>query len=158
MATKTEGQSKTAFVRDLIRKKPTANRQAVEEAWREAGHEGPISSALVSNLRRELGLTGNLRGGSRAARGMGAAESPRAKARAPNSRRRGRSHIGRATGANATSATGRKPLSRGRNKALAEIEEDIDRLIFKLMVVGGSEGIEHELRKVRHLLYRSDRT
>src|SRR5262249_21371413 len=49
MATKTNGQSKSAFVRDFIGKNPTANRKAVEGAWRKAGHEGPISSALVSN-------------------------------------------------------------------------------------------------------------
>jgi hypothetical protein len=46
-------------------------------------------------------------------------------------------------------------LSGARDQALAEIEEDMDRLIFKLMVVGGFESIEHELRKVRRLLYRS---
>ena len=39
--------------------------------------------------------------------------------------------------------------------ALAEIEGDIDRLIFKLMDVGGMEEIEGGLRKVRRLLYRS---
>ena len=39
--------------------------------------------------------------------------------------------------------------------ALAEIEGDIDRLIFKLMDVGGMEEIEDELRKARRLLYRS---
>jgi hypothetical protein len=38
---------------------------------------------------------------------------------------------------------------------MAEIERDIDRLIFKLMNVGGMEDIEGELRKVRRLLYRS---
>ena len=72
MATKTEkGPSKTAFVRDLLRKNSTANRKAVEQAWREAGHEGPINSSLVSNLRRELGLTGHQREGSRPADGQG---------------------------------------------------------------------------------------
>ena len=131
MATRTAGQSKTAFVRDFIRKDPTANRKAVEEAWREAGHESPISSAIVSNLRRELGLTGNLR------------------------RKRRRRHKVKARGADTTPATGRKPLSGGRGKVLAEIEQDIDRLIIKLMAVGGFESIEHELRKVRRLLYHS---
>jgi hypothetical protein len=110
----------------------------------------------VSNLRRELGLTGNLRGGSRPADGNRAAESPNAETRASRPKKRGRSHIGRATGANATPNTGRKPLAGGRDKALAEVEADIDRLIFKLMVVGGFEGLEHELRKVRRLLYHSN--
>jgi hypothetical protein len=107
----------------------------------------------VSNLRRELGLTGNLRGGSKPADGNGATESSKAEARASNPKKPGRSHIGKTTGANATPPTGRKPLSGGRVKALAEVEEDIDRLIFKLMVGGGFEGLEHALRKVRRLLY-----
>ena len=54
-----------------------------------------------------------------------------------------------------TPATERKPRSGGRDKALAEIEGDIDRLIFQLMVAGGRENVEEELRKVRRLLCRS---
>jgi hypothetical protein len=157
MAMNTEGQSKRAFVRDFLRKNPAANRKAVEEVWREAGHEGPISSALVSNLRRELGLTGNLRGASRSVDGDGAAESPKARARASKPKKRRRRHVGKATDANAAPAAGRKRQPGGRDKALAEVEEGIDRLIFKLTVVGGFEGLEQELRKVRHLLYRSER-
>ena len=42
-----------------------------------------------------------------------------------------------------------------RGRSIAEVEADIDRLIFKLMGVGGMESIEDELRKVRRLLYRS---
>jgi hypothetical protein len=61
MAMKTAGPSKTDFVRDFLRKNPTANQKAVEQAWQGAGHEGPIQSSLVSNIRRELGLIGNKR-------------------------------------------------------------------------------------------------
>src|SRR5262249_18300733 len=136
-------------------KNPTANRKAVEEAWRAAGHESPISSAIVSNLRRELGLTGNLRRGSRSADGNGAAGAPEAGPRAPRPKKRRRRHKVKARVADPPHATGRKPWSGGRDKVLAEIEQDIDRLIIKLMVVGGFESIEHELRKVRRLLYHS---
>ena len=155
MATKVEGPSKTAFVRAFLRKNPTANRKAVDEAWRKAGHEGSINSSLVSNLRRELGLTGNKQGASKVIDGYGAAESPKATGRNSKPRKRGRSDNGKASGANATPATGRKPRSGDRDQALAEIEGDIDRLIFKLMVVGGLEDIEDQLRKARRLLYRS---
>jgi hypothetical protein len=41
---------------------------------------------------------------------------------------------------------------------LAEIEQDIDRLIFKLMTLGGHEAIEYGLRKVRRLVYRASHT
>jgi hypothetical protein len=58
MAKRSKGApNKSAFVRDFIEKNPQANRKAVEEAWLAAGHEGVITSALVSNLRSKLGLT-----------------------------------------------------------------------------------------------------
>jgi hypothetical protein len=51
-----------------------------------------------------------------------------------------------------------KPLDgrTSRGRIMAEIEGDIDRLIFKLIALGGMETIEDELRKVRRLLFRSD--
>ena len=151
------GQSKTAFVRDFIKKNPNANRKDVEEAWLAAGNEGPIHSSLVSNLRAEAGLTGKKRRGvrSRRAERDGAVESTPATTPAAKPKRRGRKKTRKAKATVATAAE-RQPRSGGRNKALAELEQDIDRLIFKLMVVGGFEGIEGELRKVRRLLYHSD--
>jgi hypothetical protein len=136
-------QGKTAFVRDFIKKDPTANRKAVEEAWLAAGNEGPISSALVSNLRSEMGLTGKRR-----PKGRGAGKKGRAKSSS------------RITGADRTAepvAGTPKPLDRrtNRGRIIEEVEGDIDRLIFKLIAVGGMETIEDELRKVRRLLYRS---
>jgi hypothetical protein len=121
-------QGKTAFVRDFIKKDPTANRKAVEEAWLAAGNEGPISGALVSNLRSEMGLTG---------------------------KKRSRPAKGRVTGTIPEPTGVRRPRSGGRDAALAEIEGDIDRLIFKMMGVGGMETIEDELRKVRRRLILS---
>jgi hypothetical protein len=65
----------------------------------------------------------------------------------------GRRRNGKAGAADATPSAGREPSSRGRARALAEIVQDLDRLIFKLMTLGGFEPIEHALRKVRRLLY-----
>lgn len=126
MATKIKKTvNKSSFVRDFIKKSPTANRKAVEEAWLAAGHEGPISSALVSNLRSEMGLTG---------------------------KKRRRPAKGKATGTIPEPTEVRRPRPGGRDGALAEIEGDIDRLIFRLMALGGMESIEAELRKVRRRL------
>jgi hypothetical protein len=122
-------QGKTAFVRDFIKKDPTANRKAVEEAWLAAGNEGPISSALVSNLRSEMGLTG---------------------------KKRRRPAKGKVTGTIPEPTDVRRPRSGGRDGALAEIEGDLDRLIFKLIALGGMEPIEDELRKVRRRLILSE--
>ena len=153
MATKTKkGPSKTSFVRDFIKENPTANRKAVEEAWMAAGNVGPISSALVSNLRSELGLTGNLRGGSKSAGSNGAPQPVETTARRPKRKKRGQPAKGKASGIVAEPTKERKPRSGGLDMALEEIEGDIDRLIFKLIAVGGMETIEDELRKVRRRL------
>ena len=153
--------NKTDFVRQFLKKNRTANRKAVDEAWRDAGNEGPISSALVSNLRPELGLTGNKRGGSEPTVGNGAAESPKATARASKLGKSASKHNSKApiqnNGTQAPPTTKREPQSGNRDRVFAEIEGDIDRLIFKLMSVGGMETIEEGLRKVRRLLYRSYR-
>lgn len=126
MATKIKKTvNKSSFVRDFIKKSPTANRKAVEEAWLAAGHEGVISSALVSNLRSEMGLTG---------------------------KKRRRPSKGKETGTIPEPTEVRRPRPGGRDGALAEIEGDIDRLIFRLMALGGMESIEAELRKVRRRL------
>jgi hypothetical protein len=153
MAPKTKGQGKSAFVRDFIQKNPTANRKAVEEAWQKAGHEGPISSALVSNLRRQLGLIGSPGSSPKDAGGDGVPESVKSTGRKPKRRKRGRR--GKASGMVAAPSPEPKPRSGGRDGALAGIERDLDHLIFKLMGVGGMESVEDELRRVRRLLYRS---
>jgi hypothetical protein len=146
--------SKTAFVRQFLERDPKANRKAIDEAWRDAGHEGSISSALVSNLRSHLGLRGPQGGRSEPADGDDAAELPKARAKASKSRKAASKSNRRAlteeTGAPA--ATKRAAHSGGRHKVLAEIEGDIDRLIFKLMAVGGLDEIEDELRKARRRL------
>jgi hypothetical protein len=121
-------QGKTAFVRDFIRKHPTANRRAVEEAWLAAGNEGPISSALVSNLRSEMGLTG---------------------------KQRSRPAKGKVTGTVPKTTDVRRPRAGGRGGAFAEIEAEIDRLIFKMIALGGIEEVEDELRTVRRRLILS---
>jgi hypothetical protein len=145
------GPTKTSFVRDFIQKNPTANRKSVEEAWLAAGNEGPISSALVSTLRSKLGLTG----GRKAAASRGApasaepaAPKPKRKKRVRPAKRKGSDVLAEATGE-------RIPRSGGRDGALADVEADIDRLIFKLIALGGMETLEDKLREVRRLLYRS---
>ena len=47
----------------------------------------------------------------------------------------------------------RKNRSSDRDRLLEEVEGDIDRLIFKLMVIGRMEEIEDALRRVRRMLY-----
>jgi hypothetical protein len=146
-----KGQSKTAFVRDFISTNPTANRKAVEEAWWAAGHEGPISSSLVSNLRTQMGLTGKKPGRSKPSNGAGAAGSVNVTPKPKKRRRKAR----KASGAHAAPAAQGKARTGDREKVFTEIERDIDHLIFKLMVAGGMEKVEDALREVRRLLYQT---
>src|SRR5262245_54764666 len=60
-ATATHSQGKTGFVNEFLNDNPQANTRAVNEAWKAAGFEGTISPTLVTKVRSQLGLTGNMR-------------------------------------------------------------------------------------------------
>jgi hypothetical protein len=138
--------NKSAYVRSILQRNPEAKRKSVEEAWLAAGHEGVIFSALVNYVRTSLGL----KGGSRASGSDRTAETA-----SPSKRtgmKRGRPPKGDKNGAVDGAARVREQRSGGRPGVLAEIEADIDRLIFRLIAVGGLEAIEEEPRKVRRRL------
>ncbi len=59
MATVTKSQGKTSFVKQFLNDNPQANAKSVNEAWTAAGMEGTISHAVVSEVRKQLGLIGN---------------------------------------------------------------------------------------------------
>jgi hypothetical protein len=85
-------------------------------------------------MRAQLGLAGNLRG---------------KKKTAPTGKRPGRPPKVTTAAVNGKSA-GRKS---GRTIALEDLEADIDRLLFKIMAVGGFPEIEQTLRQARRMLY-----
>jgi hypothetical protein len=132
-------QGKTAFVTQHLRRDPGASDEAINQAWAAAGNEGGISGSLLYKIRAKRGLTGK-RGRKR--RGAG---------------KKGRIKGTRVGPTPELLAETPKPVNgrTGRGRVLAEVEGDIDRLIFRLMRVGGMEEIEDELRNVRRLLYRS---
>ncbi len=75
-ATATPG--KTSFVKEFLHDNPQANAKAVNEAWTAAGMKGTISHPIISQVRKQLGLTGNLRGNSkRAAKEKSAPRMPK---------------------------------------------------------------------------------
>jgi hypothetical protein len=130
-------QGKTAFVVQHLRRDPGASDEAINEAWAAAGNEGGISGSLLYKIRAKRGLTGKKKG-----RGAG---------------KKGRAVGTRGGRTPEPVAVTPKPANgrTGRGRFLAEVEEDIDRLIFRLMGAGGMGEIEDGLRRVRHLLYRS---
>jgi hypothetical protein len=153
-ATKTKPQGKTSFVKEVLFDNPKANTKIVQEAWKAAGMEGTISESLIKSMRSELGLAGNLRPGTKPSVGKPATRASKA---AKPTRTRTRKTAAKAPAAKVQSspASEKKPLSRDRDRVLADIEGDIDRLIFKLMVAGDLVKIEDELRRVRRQLIRS---
>jgi len=58
---------KTSFVKEFLHDNPQANAKAVNEAWTAAGMKGTISHPVISVVRKQLGLTGNLPGKTRTA-------------------------------------------------------------------------------------------
>ena len=224
-ATATRSPGKTGFLKEYLNDNPQANTRAVNEAWKDAGFDGSISNTLVTKLRSEMGLTGNIpkgpgkkagptpapaikkRGRRKAATGRGGnqgktafvvkhlRQSPnatdeeingawtaagnegsisgsllykiRAKKRLTGKKKgRGAGKKGRAKSSPKGTRVGQtaepvavmpKPVNgrTGRGRFLAEVEADIDRLLFRLMGAGGMETIEDGLRRVRHLLYRT---
>ena len=136
-------QGKSAFVVEHLHQNPDATDEEINVAWASAGNEGGISGSLMYKIRAKKGLTGR-----RGTRGRGPGKKGRARS----------SSMGTRVGRTAEPAVGTPvPLDgrTSRGRSIAEVEADIDRLIFKLMGVGGMESIEDELRKVRRLLYRS---
>src|SRR6516225_211345 len=81
--TPTRNVSKTGFVKEFLNDNPQANTRAVNEAWAAAGFEGTISPTLVTKLRSQLGLTGNI------PKGPGKKAEVEASAR-PTGKKRGR--------------------------------------------------------------------
>ncbi len=130
-------QGKTAFVTERLHQNPEGTDDEINVAWASAGNEGGISGSLIYKIRAKEGLTVK-----RGTKGRGAKKQGRAK-----SSPRAASVVEPTTGTP-------KPLDKrtNRGKVVAEVEGDIDRLIFKLMGVGGMEEIEDELRKVRRRL------
>jgi hypothetical protein len=75
-ATATPG--KTSFVKDFLNANPQGTTKTVNEAWQAAGMKGTISHPIISQVRKKLGLTGNLRGNSETAtKGKSAPNKPK---------------------------------------------------------------------------------
>jgi hypothetical protein len=135
----TRDQGKTAFVKEFLGENPQGNVQAVNEAWTKSGKDGSIGSTLVNKMRSQMGLTGNLRG-----------KTKKSKAKPTSTGKK----LGRPR-KETTAATNGQPRGRKSNRSLAldELEAEIDRLIFKVMVVGDLTQIEDSLRQTRRLIY-----
>jgi hypothetical protein len=152
---------KTQFVKQVLEKNGRANAAAVNQAWQAEGREGSISAALVNKLRATLELTGNLR-----ARRKKSSDQPGFEKLPYTGKKRGRKpknapypsvDAGQAHANGPTMLSSASAAPRGRPSfrqvAFEEIEADIDRLIFKVMALGGMPSVENALRQARRMLY-----
>jgi hypothetical protein len=154
-ATARRNQGKTAFVRDVLTRNPHANAKVVREEWEAAGNSGTISQTLVNKQRSEMGLAGNIKGGRPKRSESAGAGRPRY-----TGKKRGRKPKSAAANGHESLGNGRSfvaPRGRagGRSAQLSQIEAEIDRLLFRVMHLGGLESIEDSLRRTRRLLYQA---
>lgn len=157
-------EGKTGFVRQVLEDNPHANVRVVNDEWLKAGNEGEISQSLVNKQRSQMGLTGNIKGGRPKGSGSGSTStstSATATAEKPpyTGKKRGRKpKSAHANGHHAASnGVSLEPARRsgGRHTHLTEVETEIDRLLFRVMTLGGLEEVEDSLRRTRRLLYQA---
>lgn len=144
-ATLKRNQGKTEFVKEVLTSNPHANARTIRDEWTATGHIGTISQTLVNKQRSLMGLAGNIKGGRPKRSETGAAEP-----RPYTGKKRGRKPKSASLNGQSTAGTAR---TGGRPSQLSEIEADIDRLLFRVMNLGGLEDIEDSLRRTRRLLY-----
>ncbi len=138
---------------------PQANARKVRDAWTEAGHEGSISQTLVNKQRSELGLAGNLKGGRPPKEAASAvAEKPPYTGKKRGRKPKSAYANGHQTGGNGVPLEATRKTGGGRQAQLSEFEAEIDRLLFRIMVLGGLEDIEESLRRTRRLVYQAATT
>ena len=145
-ATAIRNQGKAMFVKEVLLDNPHANAQDVIEAWQAAGMEGTISASLISKVRSESGLAGNLRGRrrrrTRTAKAAFAGSTPTGKRR------------GRPPKQVAAQADGMgQAETRRRRNPLDDLEVEFDRLLLKVSDQGNLTRVEDALRRARRMLY-----
>jgi hypothetical protein len=154
MATATAPKKgKTVFVREMLAKNPFANATAVNDAWKSSGQIGTVSTTLVNKQRAALGLAGNLRGKNRKTTdSLAGDQATTGKKRGPKPRSTANGTMLPA-GLHSNGKTDSRSKSSRHSATLEELEADIDRLLFKVMGLGGLSAIEESLRQTRRLLY-----
>jgi hypothetical protein len=163
MATATARKiGKTEFVREVLAKNPLANTTAVNNAWKSNGQPGSISATLVNKQRAALGLAGNLRAKNKTKPDSAAVNKVQytGKKRGPKPKGTAGETVFRTTPHSNGTRTEQPAVKldlRGKttlhHESLEELEADIDRLLFKVMGLGGLSTIEESLRQARRLLY-----
>ena len=164
MATTTaRNKGKTEFVKEVLGKNPRANTTAVNEAWTSAGRDGIDQRDPGQQAKVVTGVGGQPPFQEQEQdRSIRQSKRRRTPARnAVGSRRsmttRDRRFARIQSNGRKTEQPANKVELRGKTNrhhgSLEELEADIDRLLFKVMGLGGLSAIEESLRRTRRLLY-----
>ncbi len=141
-------EGKSQFVKEVLKKNPFANAQAVNAEWKSAGKTGEISSTLVNKLRSSEGYSGNLRSGRKPTTRTKLVELGKKK---PGRKPKSAHSPFMAPRADAHTAPRAQVIAHTTD--FDQIEADLDRLLFKVMDLDGMSAVESQLRKARRLLY-----
>jgi hypothetical protein len=154
-------ESKSRYATDYLLKNPYANAKAVCDAWKDEGKQGTISATLVNKLRSSLGLAGNLRPKRKRRNGVvgdvpadyaGKKRGQKSKVASDSARMFSPMTNGSKMG-EAAATIGSAGAMTISLSAFEELEADIDRLLFKVMRLGGMSALEDGLRRARRELY-----
>ncbi len=135
-------QGKGKFIREFFASNHDANEQSINEAWTADGHDGQISTSLISKIKADLGLT----------RRNKASAKPAEPAVA---KRRGRPRKDALVLNGDHAARPARPAaaaSHDEDDTLDELEDSIDELIAKLRHLGGRQDAIKALRRARRML------
>jgi hypothetical protein len=157
---KTKGKS--AFLKEFFVDHPKAKGGEINEAWRAAGNQDSISSALISTVRTSLGLKGKGQSKAKVTASVGASKRSSAVSK-PGGRRTGPDVGGptreRLNSKRPVEVSERPTRSRAtgddRTRLLTTLESQIDEMLFEIKVAGGLPEFEEALRRARRVLARS---
>jgi hypothetical protein len=165
MATTPKAPTRAAFLRDLFQTNPKATEEEANAAWQQAGNEGTISKNTLYNYRSEFKKqsAAGVDSGEAAAvkpkptpssKGIKAKQPTKAVER-PAAQGNGRNATPKPDVISQPEVRSKPAQADDQGRALDEVEDGIDDLIFKLKEVGGKTEVLEALRKARRILARS---
>ena len=152
-----KAEGKSGFLKEFLVDSPAAAKEAIDAAWQEAGHEGTISTSLISKVRRdqEQESKGAAKGKSRPRGNGGAAGTGREGRRyRRRGRPRGRRPIageGEPGPCHGEFGRGRAVGQRPRGRAHAA-GGALDDMLHEIKLAGGLPEFEETLRRARRIL------
>ncbi len=145
---------KLQFVRQMLQRDPKADERSINQAWKGAGYEGSISRSSVNQVKTKLGMTSPGLGHAKQRTPDPAAAPARGESRAPASTK-SPADDGKAATPEPAAPPAAAPEVDGRDREIAELESEFDRVLFRAMALGNLPAVEEAIRKARRLFILS---